>query len=372
MSRLILFVCDGNVFRSVAALAFARRLAVDHGVAGEYRFNSAGIYGLTVGFSPDPTTVAEMARYGLDISSERARKLSAEEAHAASLIVTMDRQQQALIAACFGVALERMALIYDLIGENRVMRDIDLVGSAAIPRRVAEIRRCLNDGWWRLIDLANRDVPVWAADPGVADDIGADEKRIRLRPLSMPGNLPCSWGGSYQYVTTAPDPRPEPRWSHAGARVTLPGAGLTVDQVALEGLPRIVHVSSGGVVYRKTAEGVRFALSQRIGETHWELPVGTVEGRETLRQTAARELAEETGRRVCPSRYVHYAYDAILNDPPKPKVKHYFLAEATASTPEGIDPQVRCAWLLADEALSKLSWEERGVFRMALAQLENV
>lgn len=365
MSRSILFVCDGNIFRSVVALAFARRLTADNGVADQYEFNSAGIYGLTVGFAPNPATVAEMMRYGLDISGERARKLSAEEAHAASLIVTMDRQQQALIAACFGVAPERMVLLYNLIGENSAMPDVGPAGLAAIPVRVAQIRRCLYGGWGRLIELAERDVPVWADVPAV------DSGNVRLRPLSMPGSLPCNWGGDYQYLTMAPDPRLDPRWEHAGVQVTLQSAGLTIDQVVLEGLPRIAHVSAGGVVYRNTPEGMRFALSQRIDEAHWELPAGTVEGRETLRQTAARELAEETGYRVRLSRYVHYAYDVILNDPPRPKIKHYFLAEAIAPMPESIDAQVRCAWLSADEALGRLFWEERGVFRMALARLEN-
>ncbi len=363
MSRLILFVCDGNIFRSVAALAFARRLAAERGVIDQYQFSGAGIYGLTVGRAPDPTTVAEMIGYGLDVSGERARKLSVEEAHAASLIVTMDRQQQALIAAGFGVAPERMALLYDLIGENNAMPDVGPVGLAAIPVRVAQIRRCLYDGWERLLELAERDAPVWADAPAV------NEGDICLRPLAMPGNQPCVWGGDYQYLTTAPDPRLEPRWDRAGVRVTLQSAGLTIDQVVLERLPRIAHVSSGGVVYQSTAEGLRFAISQRVGETHWELPAGTVEGRETLRQTAARELAEETGCRVCLSRYVHYAYDVILNDPPRFKIKHYFLAEAASTAPEDIAPQVRCEWLSADEVLGKISWEERSVFRMALARL---
>ncbi len=363
MPRMILFVCDGNIFRSVAAMALARSMAAGRGVADEYCFNSAGIYGRTVGLPPNPVTVAELMRYGVDISNERARTLSAQEAHAASLIVTMDRQQQLLITACFGVAPERILPIYELIGERRDMPDVGEGGQASIPIRVAQIYRCLAAGWGRLLALAGRDVPVWAAPLDVKDG------RIQLRPLSLPGNLPCSWGGHYQYLTTAGDPRVEPRWSRAGERVTLPEVGLDVEQVVLEELPRIVHVSAGGVVYRRTGQGMRFALGQRCGETHWELPGGTVEGRETLRQTAVRELREETGYDVHLRHYLRHTYDVILDGSPKPKVRHHFLAEAGRPTAEGVSSQVRCVWLPADEACSRLSWEERAVLRMALAYL---
>lgn len=52
--------------------------------------------------------------------------------------------------------------------------------------------------------------------------------------------------------------------------------------------------SAGVIVYRYTAEGLKYLLIRHPGG-HWDLPKGKLEQNETELQAALRELNEETG-----------------------------------------------------------------------------
>lgn len=61
---------------------------------------------------------------------------------------------------------------------------------------------------------------------------------------------------------------------------------------------RIFEKSSGGIVYRKNNDQIDILLLERKnmkGETDYILPKGHMEQGETAKQTALREIAEETG-----------------------------------------------------------------------------
>ncbi len=53
-------------------------------------------------------------------------------------------------------------------------------------------------------------------------------------------------------------------------------------------------VSAGMIIYRKTERGVLFLLLYHGGQ-YWNFPKGKIEENENLRETAAREIIEETG-----------------------------------------------------------------------------
>ncbi|MBU4315306.1 NUDIX domain-containing protein [Patescibacteria group bacterium] len=55
-----------------------------------------------------------------------------------------------------------------------------------------------------------------------------------------------------------------------------------------------VEVSSGGLIFKRTPDGVFFAM-QKDSYGHWTFPKGHVRRGESYRQTAVREIQEELG-----------------------------------------------------------------------------
>ena len=61
---------------------------------------------------------------------------------------------------------------------------------------------------------------------------------------------------------------------------------------------RVYEKSSGGIVYKKVAGVIHILLLERKnsrGEREYVLPKGHIENRETAKDTALREIGEETG-----------------------------------------------------------------------------
>lgn len=121
-----------------------------------------------------------------------------------------------------------------------------------------------------------------------------------------------------------------------------------------------IETSAGGVVYRRTPDGVLFLLI-RDPYQNWGLPKGHLERGETAEQTAVREVREETGIQ---SLELHVALDTIdwfFREGPDliHKYCHFFLMETSV---EDTEPQLEegiteCIWLPLDEALKTLTYD---------------
>ena len=92
----ILFVCLGNICRSPLAEAAFRKAADDAGLSVEV--DSAGTADYHVGEPPDPRSVAEAARHGIDIGHYRGRQLKVEDFDRFDWILGMDASNMANIA----------------------------------------------------------------------------------------------------------------------------------------------------------------------------------------------------------------------------------------------------------------------------------
>lgn len=93
----ILFVCSGNIFRSLVA-EYALKAYVGPGT--EYLIGSAGIEASPQEIHPE--VLAGLLGKGIDPSGHRQRKLTRDLMEAAAVVVAMGRNHQAWIRKEFG------------------------------------------------------------------------------------------------------------------------------------------------------------------------------------------------------------------------------------------------------------------------------
>ncbi|GAA0785639.1 low molecular weight phosphotyrosine protein phosphatase [Roseibium denhamense] len=99
MTTSILFVCLGNICRSPLAEGIFG--SVSNQIAPNQRFeiDSAGTGAWHQGNPPDRRSIAVAARYGIDISQQRARQIKPADFSRFDLIVAMDRDNLATLHA---------------------------------------------------------------------------------------------------------------------------------------------------------------------------------------------------------------------------------------------------------------------------------
>jgi 8-oxo-dGTP pyrophosphatase MutT (NUDIX family) len=147
--------------------------------------------------------------------------------------------------------------------------------------------------------------------------------------------------------------------------------------VTIEHEPRVeTAVSAGGVVYRRGGHGIDVVLCGREREQLWALPKGTPEPRESIEQTATREVREETGlgvRIVGSLGLIEYQFVRPAQGVRFEKTVHHFLMapDGTGETAQHDAEYDRVEWFPAEEALRIMTYpNERAVMRRALDALE--
>lgn len=95
----ILFVCLGNICRSPLAEGVFRAVAVERGHGARFLIDSAGTGGWHAGEPPDPRSIAVAARHGIDISKQRARKVTAADYARFGILVGMDASTVSILTA---------------------------------------------------------------------------------------------------------------------------------------------------------------------------------------------------------------------------------------------------------------------------------
>ena len=143
-------------------------------------------------------------------------------------------------------------------------------------------------------------------------------------------------------------------------------------------LPAVEERSAGGVVVDVCDGEARIAViarRNRAGRVEWCLPKGHIEGAETLPQTAAREVAEETGiegKVLIELGTIDYWF--AVDDRRIHKYVHHYLLEAVGGnlTIEN-DPDheaIDVAWFLLRDAHRHLTFpNERRIARLAWQRL---
>lgn len=121
--RSILFVCTGNVFRSVAAEYGFKKYLADNKIAG-WKVGSAGVVADPA--VVDPETLRELAELGIDASAHQQRKLTRELLEGYDAVVGMAEDHLAFMKAYFDyndallfndLAAEEQSSIWDIEDE---------------------------------------------------------------------------------------------------------------------------------------------------------------------------------------------------------------------------------------------------------------
>ena len=97
----VLFVCLGNICRSPTAEAGLRKLAVEKGLSGRLKVDSAGTNGFHIGQSPDPRSIKFAAKRGIDLTPLRGRQIVRADFDRFDYVIAMDNENvRQLTALC--------------------------------------------------------------------------------------------------------------------------------------------------------------------------------------------------------------------------------------------------------------------------------
>lgn len=144
------------------------------------------------------------------------------------------------------------------------------------------------------------------------------------------------------------------------------GRGWTVEDL----------VSAGGIVYRPGAEEPEVVLCGRSAVNLWGLPKGTPEARETLEETARREVREETGLDVAIVRRVgeiEYWFSRVeLGKRFRKRVYYYLMAPTGGDFADHDHEYDQVRWVPVSRAAAELTFpNEAAILRRAIPLMDS-
>lgn len=160
MTESILVVCAGNVCRS----PYVERLLGAEPALGrlDISVTSRGTAALE-GYPIAPRMAKIMTREGLSLHDFAARPLSVTDLQTATLILTADRRQRAIVARRLPLTLGRLFTVRQL---GRLLSGPDFAGSAG-----PDPRHAVDGPLLRLVTAAAAARGVYAPSAGTADDV---------------------------------------------------------------------------------------------------------------------------------------------------------------------------------------------------------
>src|ERR671929_900766 len=120
----VLFVCAGNICRSPLAQGVFENVLRREGLEEVVFVDSAGTGAWHVGSLPDERAQRSASLRGLDLSSQRARRITPEDCHNFDYILTMDEENYRAVASlCRGSAVVRPFLDFATDSPEREVPD---------------------------------------------------------------------------------------------------------------------------------------------------------------------------------------------------------------------------------------------------------
>jgi protein-tyrosine phosphatase len=120
----VLFVCRGNICRSPLAQGAFENILRREGLEDEVFVDSAGTGPWHVGDPPDKRAQKSASLRGLDLSSQRAHRITPDDCQKFDYILTMDEENYRAVAAlCRGSAVVRPFLNFATDSPEREVPD---------------------------------------------------------------------------------------------------------------------------------------------------------------------------------------------------------------------------------------------------------
>jgi len=108
----VLFVCMGNICRSPTAEGMFRSVVNDEGLSHLIEIDSAGTHAYHIGSKPDPRSQAAAMERGVDLNSQKARKVNDFDFELFDYILPMDRENYSNLADICPTHLEKKIRLF--------------------------------------------------------------------------------------------------------------------------------------------------------------------------------------------------------------------------------------------------------------------
>jgi len=120
----ILLICMGNICRSPMAEGMLRQRVAERNFPATVEIDSAGTHGYHDGARPDPRAQAAAERRGFDISTLRARRVTAADFERFDLLVAMDDDNVSALLELAGTAHQHKIRLLLEFAEDEESRNV--------------------------------------------------------------------------------------------------------------------------------------------------------------------------------------------------------------------------------------------------------
>lgn len=119
--KSLLFVCKGNVCRSVFAQFLAEKMARETGITNAV-FDSAGLQ-VSHAFSPPLEAITVASEFGVNIGSHRSKRITPKMVESYDIVMAMEAQQLTVLKRVFAYRRDRLFLLPLYDGDQGDIRD---------------------------------------------------------------------------------------------------------------------------------------------------------------------------------------------------------------------------------------------------------
>lgn len=104
----VLFVCMGNICRSPTAEGVFRHIVTQAGLNDKIHIDSAGTHAYHIGEQPDTRAQAAARQRGIDLSTQRARKVKDSDFDQFDYVLAMDSSNHSDLVYAAGRAVDNL------------------------------------------------------------------------------------------------------------------------------------------------------------------------------------------------------------------------------------------------------------------------